>query len=200
MLTAQKDVILYKADEETGIVAIVDETPIVLEPIMNLTLDKIGTVDVKIRTFGKSKQRVSCILCIFDNDKKAPFMLVFKGKPYSNLESKFNKHPYVSRWKIFIARQNNAWVDTNTFKIWLDKIWFRSYNFSSIADIILNMDSATSHVTDDILNKFEKYHAQYRLVPPDLTSYCQSLEICINKPFKDLLKKYRQFLIIIIIL
>ena len=46
--------------------------PIVLEPIMNITLDTIGTVSVKIRIFGKSKQRVSCILCMFGNGKKEP--------------------------------------------------------------------------------------------------------------------------------
>ena len=33
-----------------------DETPIVLEPITNKTLDKIGTVSVRIRTFGKTNK------------------------------------------------------------------------------------------------------------------------------------------------
>ena len=66
---------------------------------------------------------------------------------------------------------------TNTFKVWLDKIWFRSYNFLFIADCILFMDSATSRITDNIINKFEKYHPKYRLVPSGLTSYCQPLDL-----------------------
>ena len=33
-----------------------DETPIVLEPITNTTLDKIGTVSVRIRTLGKTNK------------------------------------------------------------------------------------------------------------------------------------------------
>ena len=48
-------------------------------------------------------------------------MLAFKGKSFSNLESKLNKHPYVSSGKIFIACQNNVWVHTNTFKYGLIK-------------------------------------------------------------------------------
>ena len=58
------------------------------------------------------------------------------------------------------------------------------------------MDSAPSHITEDIFCKFDNYNSQYRLVPPGLTSYCQPLDLCINKPFKDLIKKkYREFLI-----
>ena len=49
------------------------------------------------------------------------------------------------------------------------------------------MDSAPSHITEDIFCKFDNYNSQYRLVPPGLTSYCQPLDLCINKPFKDLI-------------
>ena len=61
MFNAQKDVYLFHADIKTGNIANVDETPIVLEPITNITLDKIGTVSIRIRTIGKNKQGVSCI-------------------------------------------------------------------------------------------------------------------------------------------
>lgn len=82
LITAQKNVLLYKIDEETGIVANIEEKTIILEPITNVTFNKIGTVSFKIRTFLKSKQRVSSILCIFGDGKKVPSISVFKGKPY----------------------------------------------------------------------------------------------------------------------
>ena len=65
ILNAQKDVYYYNTDIETGIIANIDETPKVLEPITNATLEKIGTISVKIKTFGKTNQRLSCILCVF---------------------------------------------------------------------------------------------------------------------------------------
>ena len=39
---------------------------------------------------------MSCILCVFGNGQKAPPMLVFKGKPYANLEQKLKKHELVN--------------------------------------------------------------------------------------------------------
>ena len=58
------------------------------------------------------------------------------------------------------------------------------------------MDSGTYHTTEELLNKFEDNHVKYRIIPPGLTSYCQPLDLWINKPFKDLLKKnYRKFYI-----
>ena len=47
-------------------------------------------------------------------------MIVFKGKPYANLEQKLKKNALVKSGKIFIACQNYAWVDSKIFSIWLD--------------------------------------------------------------------------------
>ena len=75
---ALKDNYEYNTDINSNIIANIDEIPIVLEPITRTTLEKIGEKSVQFRTFGKSKQCVSCILCIFGNDKKASPILVFK--------------------------------------------------------------------------------------------------------------------------
>ena len=48
------------------------------------------------------------ILCIFKNGQKEPPMIVFKGIPYSKLESRLNKHPMVLKGKIFVACQTKA--------------------------------------------------------------------------------------------
>ena len=43
---------------------------------------------------------------------------------------------------------------------------------------------------------FVENNFYYRLIPSGLTSYCQLLDLCINKPFKDSIKaKYSQFCI-----
>ena len=51
----------YDTETNSNIIANVDETPIVLEPITTTTLKKIGSSTVKIHSFGKYKQRISCL-------------------------------------------------------------------------------------------------------------------------------------------
>ena len=196
LYTALKDNYEYNTDVNSNILANVDETPLVLESLTGTTLEKIGEKTVKIRSSGQSKQRVSCILCIFANGQKAPPMLVFKGVPEGTLENKLKKLPDVINKKIFVLCQNNAWVDSQTFIKWLNIIWFRSYPFRNIKGSILYFDKAPSHMNDQIIDMFEKNECFYRVIPPGLTSYCQPLDLCINKPFKDAIKaKFRDFCI-----
>ena len=193
---AIKDNIEFNLDNKSIIIGNVDETPISLEPITNTILEKIGEKTIKIRTFGKSKQRISCILCILSNGERLPPMLVFKGVPDGTLENRLKKITDVKNNKIFISCQKNSWVDASTFIKWLNSIWFKSYSFKPKEGTILYYDKAPSHLTEEVINLFAKYNCFYRLIPAGLTSYCQPLDISINKPFKDLLKlKYREFCI-----
>ena len=193
---AIKDNIEFNLEQNASLIGNVDETPLSLEPITNTTLEKIGEKTIKIRSFGKMKQRISCILCVLSNGKRLPPMLVFKGVPDGTLEKRLNKLPEVKNNRIYIACQKNSWVDASTFINWLNRIWFRSYSFKPNEGTILYYDKAPSHLTDDVINMFAKNNCYYRLIPPGLTSYCQPLDLCINKPFKDLLKlKYREFCI-----
>ena len=71
ILNAVKDSIERKIYLNPNIVAYVDQTPIVLETIAGVTIKKRGQKAIKIDTFGKTKERISCILCIFLNGMKS---------------------------------------------------------------------------------------------------------------------------------
>ena len=87
-------------------------------------------------------------------------------------------------------------VDASTFIKWFNSIWLKPYSFKPNEGTILYYDKTSSHLTEEVINLFAKYNCFYRLIPPGLTSYCQPLDISINKPFKDLLKLiYREFFI-----
>lgn len=188
-----KDMIEKETYVNTHRLANLDETPLVLEPISGTTLEKIGADNVKIRTFGKTKERISFILHIFANGKKAPPILVFKGEAESTLEKKL---PEVKNKQVYVVCQHNSLVDSNTFVKWLQLIWFRTYLFRKVEDSLFYFDRATSHLSDEIKDSFNQNKCFFRLIPPGLTSYCQPLDISINKPFKDLIKqKYRVFCI-----
>jgi len=193
---AVRDMVQKNTDINSYLVANVDETPLVLEPITATTLEKCGETSIRIKTFGKSKQKISCILCIFGNGKKAPPMIVFKGVPEGALEKKLNKIQEVCDKKVYVVCQQNGWADSDTFVRWLKSIWFVDYPFRKVEGSILYLDRVSSHLTDDVLSLFKKNNSFYRLIPPGLTGYCQPLDLSINKPFKDAIKKkYREFCI-----
>ena len=186
----------YDTETNSNIIANVDETPIVLEPIITTTLEKIGTTTVKIHSFGRHKQRISCLLCVLGNGYKLVPTLVFKGVNDGSLEKRLKNHPEVKKGNINIKCQINSWVNKDIFIEWLKNTWFRTYSFKPATGTILYMDRAKSHLTEDIFSLFKDNNSIYRLIPPGLTSYCQPLDLSINKPFKDALKlKYRNFCI-----
>ena len=98
--------------------------------------------------------------------------------------------------KININCQINPWVNKDILIEWLKNTLFRTDSFKSATGTILYMDRAKSHLTEDIFSLFKQNNSIYRLISPRLNSYCQPLDLSINKPFKDALKlKYRNFYI-----
>ena len=64
----------------------VDESPIYLEMPPKKTIEIKGSKNVDIYTFGKEKQRITCVLSIAANGTKLPPLLIFKGKAGKYLE------------------------------------------------------------------------------------------------------------------
>jgi hypothetical protein len=50
-------------------------------------------------------------------------------------------------------------------------------------------DSFRRHLEESVKNKFRDNHIDLAVISDDLTSICQPLDVTINKPFKDNLRK-----------
>ena len=146
LFNAIKDMIEYDTETNSNIIANVDETPIVLEPITTTTLEKIGSSTVKIHSFGKYKQRISCLLYILENGYKLVPTLVFKGVNDGTLEKRLKNHPEVKKGKIDFKCQINSWVDKNIFIEWLKNTWFRTYSFKPATGTILYIWTGLNHI------------------------------------------------------
>lgn len=171
--------------------------PQYLNQLLEQLLKKKGQKTINIHTFGESKERASCILCIFGNGMKAAPMLVFKGVPDNHLENKLNKIKVVLEKKIYITSLQNAWVNSNVFIEQLNTIWFRSYQFRELKETILYFDKAPSHMRKEVDTLFQNNNSAFKVIHPGLTSVCQPLDLYNNKPFKDALRaKYREFCVI----
>ena len=119
----------YNTETNSNIIANVEEAPIVLEPITTTMLEKIGSTTVKMHSFDRHKQRISCLLCILGIGYKLVPTLVFKGVNDGTLEKTLKNHPEVKKGKINIKYQINSWVNKDIFIEWLKNTWFRTYSF-----------------------------------------------------------------------
>ena len=50
------------------------------------------------------------------------------------------------------------------------------------------LDSFEAHKTEEVIAEFDKLNINYKYIPPGFTSSLQPLDVCINKPFKDVYK------------
>ena len=46
------------------------------------------------------------------------------------------------------------------------------------------MDRPLTHYKENLVKRFQKYNAEFILIPPGLTRYVYPLDVCVNAPFK----------------
>ena len=76
--------------------------------------------------------------------------------------------------------------------IWFDQVW-KSYAEKKQKELDFNRslmvyDAFKVHTTDEIKAVLSINSANLVTVPPGCTSKCQPLDVCINKPFKGVLR------------
>jgi hypothetical protein len=75
---------------------------------------------------------------------------------------------------------------------WFKHIWFKYLESQDLfKDGIgyLILDKAISHVTEQIISKNTNNFKFMTFIPSGLTRYLQPLDVVVNKPFKDAIKK-----------
>lgn len=57
-----------------------DETPLYFDMVPSRTLEKKGAKEVRVKTTGAGKRRVTIVLACLASGKTLPPMIIFKGK------------------------------------------------------------------------------------------------------------------------
>ena len=77
--------------------------------------------------------------------------------------------------------------------VWLEEIWIKyvkkvsqEINFDNS---LLTFDAFSAHKTDDVQKKLLQNKSDLLMIPAGCTSKCQPMDVCINKPFKAILRK-----------
>lgn len=85
-------------------------------------------------------------------------------------------------------------MDEKLMVVYLQKVWKPYVNQVAEAvgltdtSSLLVMDSFRAHTTDSVKGVLEEMNAKSPIIPGGCTSKVQPLDVCVNKPFKQLLK------------
>ena len=135
---------------------------------------------MKIRTTGNGKNRVMVVLaCAGDGTKLKP-MVIFKRKTLPKIN---NKHSVV------VSAQQKGWMDADQMKIWIEKVWRSQLGGLGRMRSLLVYGVFEAHVTESVKAAIARENTNLAVIPGGLTSLLQPLDVSLNKPFIDNVRK-----------
>ncbi|CAB4412953.1 unnamed protein product [Rhizophagus irregularis] len=90
--------------------------------------------------------------------------------------------------------KESGWMNVELMKRYIDYLnCMRSSNSQSRFPAMMVFDSFRGHLEESVKEKFNQSNIDLAVIPGGLTSKCQPLDVAINKPFKDNLRKEWHF-------
>lgn len=157
-----------------------DETPVYFDMPGATTVHSCGQKTVTIRTSGNEKLRVSVMLTALADGTKLPRFVILKRKtmPKEDLPK-----------GIFVRCNEKGWMTANLMEDWLKNVWNKRPDAAQQMRAMLVLDSFRGHITNEVKQKIKSLKSDLVIIPGGLTSILQVIDVVINKPFKDSLKK-----------
>jgi hypothetical protein len=106
------------------------------------TVDAKGANEVKIRSTGYEKQRVTVMLCITADGHKLP--------PYIILNSKTIPKNEIFPKDVIVSAQRNGWMKVDLMEYWVKIVWERRPGALSNPPSMLVLDVFRGHLSDEL--------------------------------------------------
>ena len=133
------------------------------------------------------KKNVTVVLSATADGTMLPPMLIFKGKTDKTIKKLRIPEGFI------IKTQEKSWMDEGLMEVWVEEIWSKYVREVSkqlgFDNSLLIFDAFSAHKTDDVQSKLVENKSDILMIPPGCTSKCQQMDVCINKPFKAILRK-----------
>ena len=85
--------------------------------------------------------------------------------------------------------QENGWIDDNECIKWINKVWVRCLGRLMKRKLLLIWDMFKPHLCKNIKATIKRCNTDIAVISRGLTSVVQSLDVCLNKLFKDGLRQ-----------
>lgn len=157
-----------------------DQTPVYLDMPVSRTVNSVGAPEVRIRTTGNEKNRITVMLaCLADGHKLPPY-IIFRRKTVP--KETFPRN-------VIVRSQEKGWMESSLVLDWIKTVWCRRPGALLHPSSILVLDSFRGHLTSEVKKKLAETETHLAVIPGGMTSILQPLDVCLNKPFKDRIRK-----------
>lgn len=127
------------------------------------------------------ESRVTVMLSCTADGRKLPPYVVFKRKTLPKGE-KFPKN-------VVIRCQDKGWMDESLVLDWIKSVWCRRPGALLGFPSMLVLDAFRCHLADSVKRLLRDSRTELVVIPGGMTSQLQPLDVCINKPFKDHIRR-----------
>jgi hypothetical protein len=153
-----------------------DETPMYFDMLSSKTVSTKGVKEVRVRSCGAEKRRLTVALSCTASGKMLPALAIFKGKR----PLKFKPPP-----DVLVAVQEKGWMNADLMHRWLKAVVLP---YTHGRRTLLIIDSFSAHEDPKLLEEAKANNMDVVIIPGGCTSKVQPLDVCLNKPFKSILR------------
>ena len=147
------------------------ETPMHFELPSNRTLEFSGSRTVAVKSCGAEKRSFTVVLAVAADGAKVPPKVIFKG--VRTPRDLVVPHP------LRVSFHKKGWMDEQGIREWIRQSLPRAERS------LLVWDSFRAHLTDSVKDDLKQRNIDVAVIPGGLTPVVQPLDKCLNKPFKD---------------
>ena len=97
--------------------------------------------------------------------------------------------PKINKHGVVVSAQQKDWMDADQMKIWIEKVWRSRLGGLGRRRSLLVYDVLEAHVTESVKAAIARENTNLAVIPGGSTSLLQPLDVSLNKPFKDNVRK-----------
>ena len=170
-----------------SLVGNMDETLAFFDMVPAKCIAAKGTKECVVRTSGGKKKHFTFVLSTTGDGKMLPPMIIFKGKADRTISDLNIPAGFI------VKTQEKTWMDDDLMKVWVEDIWIKHIRAEcqklGLKNALLTFDGFAAHLTDDVKSQLLEAKTDTLAIPAGCTSKCQPIDVCLNKPFKAVLRK-----------
>ncbi|KAI3630572.1 hypothetical protein MIR68_012007 [Amoeboaphelidium protococcarum] len=162
-----------------------DETGVHFDMTSSTTVEIKGTQHVSVVSSSNSGHCTVFLAVSLAGTKLKP-LIVFKAKPGATVHKQIlaGRNDYDAR--VICTVQENAYCDEFVMGVWLDKCLNPHLNRNNEKKLsLLMMDNFSPHQCASVRDQLSESFCLLVMLPPNMTSKVQILDVGVNKPFKD---------------